>query len=60
MEGRRIPGSGLEHEQEYIAERLEQAGDVDEYAAAAQRLKQEATALEQLLKHQEQRSSDQQ
>jgi hypothetical protein len=45
MEGRRIPGDGLRHEQEYIRERIEQAGDTDEYAEAAGVLEQELQDL---------------
>ena len=39
-EGRRIGGEGLDHEQDYIQERLTHAGNADEYAEAADRLKQ--------------------
>lgn len=48
MEGRRIRGDGLEHEQDYVRERLEQAGDVDEYTEAAEALDQESKDLEAL------------
>lgn len=36
MEGRPIRGDGIDHEQDYIQERLEQASDTDEYAEAAE------------------------
>lgn len=49
MEGRRIEGEGLEHEQDYIRERLEYAGDVDEYTEAANTLRQQAKDLTALL-----------
>ena len=48
MEGRRIGGEGLEHEQKYIRERIEQAGDTDEYAEAAEVLEEEVRDLEVL------------
>lgn len=46
MEGRRIHGEGLEHEQDYVRERLEQAGDTDEFEGAAERLEQELQDLQ--------------
>jgi len=60
MEGRRIRGEGLEHEQDYIRERLEQAGDVDEYTEAAEVLEQESKDLQSLENRSEQpgRSGD--
>lgn len=48
MEGRRIGGEGVDHEQEYVAERLEQAGDVEDYAEAAEQLKRQAQDLQKL------------
>ena len=48
MEGRPLHGEGLEHERNYIEERLEDAGDVDEYAEAAQRLRQEQRDIQAL------------
>ncbi len=45
MEGRRIHGDGLDHEQDYVRERIEQAGDTDEFAAASERLQQELQDL---------------
>jgi len=47
-QGRRIRGEGLEHEQDYIEERMTYAGNTDEYAEAADRLAQEAADLERL------------
>ena len=47
-QGRRIHGEGLEHEQDYIEERITYAGNTDEYAEAAKRLEQEAADLERL------------
>ena len=48
MEGRPLHGEGLEHERDYIEERLEDAGDVDEYTEEAQRLRQETHDLQAL------------
>jgi len=48
MESRRIEGEGLAHEQDYIRERLEDAGDVDEYTEDVKKLKQEERDLERL------------
>ena len=48
MEGRAIPGDGLEHERDYIEERLEDASDVNQYAEEDQRLQQEARDLQAL------------
>ena len=48
MESRRIPGEGIEHEENWIEERLEDASDVDEFAVASQKLKQEARDLQNL------------
>ena len=48
MEGRRIKGDGIEHEQDYIKERIEQAGDTDEYAEAADVLEDELQDLKAL------------
>jgi hypothetical protein len=47
-QGRRIRGEGLEHEQDYIEERMTYAGNTDEFAEAAKRLEQEAADLERL------------
>ena len=46
MEGRRIHDEGLEHEQDYVQERIEQTSDSDEFAEAAQRLRDEVQDLE--------------
>jgi hypothetical protein len=48
VEGRPLHGEGLEHERDYIEERIEDAGDVDEYTEAAQTLKQEQRDLQAL------------
>ena len=48
MEGRAIPGDGLEHERDYIEERLEDASDVNQYAEEDQRLQQEVRDLQAL------------
>jgi len=48
MDSRRVHGEGLSHEQDYVRERLEDAGDVDEYAAADEKLRQEVRDLEHL------------
>lgn len=48
MESRRIHGEGVAHEQDYIRERLEDAGDVDEYTEDVKKLKQEERDLERL------------
>ena len=45
MEGRPIRGEGIDHEQDYIQERLEQASDTDEYAEAAERLEDQLEDL---------------
>ena len=47
-EGRQIGGEGLDHEQEYIRERIEQAGDTDEYAEASRQLQDEVRDLNNL------------
>ena len=47
-EGRQIGGEGLDHEQEYIRERIEQAGDTDEYAEASRQLQDELRDLNNL------------
>ncbi len=46
--GRRIRGEGLEHEQDYIQERLTHAGTTAEYAEAADQLERAARDLERL------------
>jgi hypothetical protein len=48
MESRGIHGEGVAHEQDYIRERLEDAGDVDEYTEDVKKLKQEERDLERL------------
>jgi hypothetical protein len=48
VESRRIPGEGIQHEENWIEERLEDASDVDEFAAASQKLQQEARDLRNL------------
>src|SRR4051794_38293387 len=48
MESRRIEGEGIAHEQDYVRERLEDAGDVDEYTEDVKKLKQEERDLERL------------
>lgn len=48
MDSRRIPGEGVEHEQDYIEERLEDAGDVDELEAQSRKLREEARDLQHL------------
>ncbi len=45
MESRRIPGEGLEHEQNYIEERLIDASNMDELAAQSEQLKAELSDL---------------
>ena len=45
MESRRIRGEGVAHEQDWVRERIEDAGDTNEYAEAAQRLEQEVQDL---------------
>ena len=47
-DGRQIGGEGLDHEQEYIRERIEQAGDTDEYAEASRQLQDEVRDLNNL------------
>jgi len=39
MRSREIHGDGLEHEADYVRERLEDASDTGDYAAASERLK---------------------
>jgi len=58
MEGRRIHGEGLDHEQDYVRERIEQAGDTDELAAASERLQQELQDLGASGEAQQTQSSD--
>ena len=41
MDGRRIRGDGLDHEQDYVRERIEQVGGTDDYAEAAETLEDE-------------------
>ncbi len=41
MDGRRIRGDGLDHEQDYVRERIEQVGGTDDYAEAAEVLEEE-------------------
>lgn len=41
MEGRRIHGDGLDHEQDYVRERIEQTAGTADYAEAADTLKEE-------------------
>jgi hypothetical protein len=41
MEGRRIRGDGLDHEQDYVRERIEQVGGTDDYAEASEVLEEE-------------------
>ena len=48
MEGRPIRGEGVDHEQDYIRERIEQAGDTDEYAEASRVLQDEVRDLQSL------------
>ncbi len=45
MESRGIHGEGLEHERDYIEERIDDAGDTGDYAAASEKLKQEERDL---------------
>ncbi|MBA3944509.1 MAG: hypothetical protein H0X37_08110 [Herpetosiphonaceae bacterium] len=48
MNERPIRGEGIANEQDYIEERLEDAGDVKDYARAGQQLKQEEQEIERL------------
>ncbi len=41
MEGRRIRGERIDHEQDYVRERIEQTGGTADYAEAADTLKEE-------------------
>ncbi len=49
MESRGMRGDGLEHEQDYIQERLENASQSDEYAEAARRLEDESRDLQAMM-----------
>ena len=46
MRSREIHGDGLEHEADYVRERLEDASGTSEYAAASDRLEQELQDLQ--------------
>lgn len=48
MDSRSIPGDGIAHEENWIEERLIDASSTDEYAAAAEQLKQEVQDLRNL------------
>jgi hypothetical protein len=48
MESRRIPGRGIEHEQNYIEERMIDASNTDELAAQNEQLKDELRDLQGL------------
>ncbi len=48
MNERPIKGEGIANEQDYIEERLEDAGDVTDYARAGQKLKQDEQDIERL------------
>lgn len=41
MEGRRIRGDGIDHEQDYVRERIEQTAGTADYAEAADTLEEE-------------------
>jgi len=45
MEGRRIRGDGIDHEQDYVRERIEQTAGTADYAEAADTLKEELRDL---------------
>ena len=49
MESRGMRGEGLEHEQDYIQERLVNASQTDEYAEAARTLEDERRELDALM-----------
>ena len=46
MRSREIHGDGLEHEADYVRERLNDASDTNEYAAASERLEEELRDLQ--------------
>ena len=48
MESREIRGEGVDHEQDWIQERLVDASHTDEYAEAAETLKDQARDLQSL------------
>jgi len=48
MRSQQIPGDGIEHEQNYIEERMINAGKTDELAANAEQLKDEVRDLQNL------------
>lgn len=48
MRSREIHGDGLEHEADYVRERLENASDTSDYAAASERLKDELSDLQSI------------
>lgn len=47
-DGRRIKGEGLEHEQDYIEERLTYSSSTNEYAEAAEQLKRDSEEIDRL------------
>ncbi len=46
MDSRSVPGEGITHEQNWVEERLTEATNTDEFAAAADRLEQEVRDLQ--------------
>ncbi len=48
MNERPIKGEGIAHEQDYIEERLEDAGDVTQFAQDSKKLKQDEQDIERL------------
>lgn len=48
MRSREIHGDGLSHEADYVRERLEDASDTSDYAAASDKLKEELRDLQSI------------